>query len=66
MAKEAELRIVATMCRKKPNYTPLAQTLLPIIRAYFQDPKNEAEFQAYIKEKEKGREVCGRGAALDG
>lgn len=56
MAKE-ELRIVATMCRKKPDYQPLAQSLLPVIRAYFQDPENEKKFQEWLKEKEAKQEA---------
>jgi len=55
MAKE-ELRIVATMCRKKPDYQPLAQSLLPVIRAFYENPENEKEFQEWLKKRkaEKG------------
>lgn len=48
------LPVKGTMCSQKPYYTPLAQSLLPVIRAFFENPENEAEFQAWLAEQEKG------------
>ena len=53
-AKREALPVKGTMCSKKPYYTPLAETLLEEIRAYFQSPENEAEFQAWLAEQKKG------------
>lgn len=53
-SKAGALPVKGTMCRKKPYYTPLAETLLEEIRAYFQNPENEAEFQAWLAEQKKG------------
>lgn len=52
-AKNEALRITGGMCMKKPFYAPLAQTLLEEIRAYFEEPENEREFQAWLKTQEK-------------
>lgn len=49
------LPVTGTMCSKKPYYTPLAESLLPVIRAWFENPENEAEFQAYLREQEQQR-----------
>ena len=36
----------------KPDYRPLARTLLDEIREFFRDPKNEADYQAWLKERQ--------------
>ena len=54
-AKAEKLQVVGTMCRKKPFYAPLASVLLEEIRAFFQDPKNEAEFQEWMKNRQAER-----------
>ena len=51
--KDEPLRIVAERCEQKPDYTTLAEGLLPEVLAFFDDPANEAEFQAYLEAKEK-------------
>lgn len=61
-----KIPVVATMCKQKPHYKPLARTLLPIIREYFQDPANEAEFQEWLAEKNRKKGAAEHGAALDG
>lgn len=48
-----KIPVVATMCKQKPHYKPLARTLLPIIREYFQDPANEAEFQEWLRQQKQ-------------
>ena len=53
--KDEPLRIVAERCEQKPDYTTLAEGLLPEVLAFFDDPANEAEFQAYM-------EACGKTA----
>lgn len=49
----AALPITGAMCKKRPYYAPLAQTLLEEIRAYYEDPEHEKEFQEYLA-RQKG------------
>lgn len=56
MAAESEtMPVVGTMCRTEPFLEPLAFALLEDIRAAFQDPATEAEFQAWLEDPEKVR-----------
>lgn len=48
------LPVVGSMSRRKPFLEPLAFSLLEEIRAFFQDPANEAEFQAWQAEQNRG------------
>lgn len=48
MGSNAEpLATTGAMCRTRPFLEPLAFAMLEEIRAYFQDPENEAEFQRW-------------------
>lgn len=47
------LPVVGAMSRRKPFLEPLAFALLDDIRVYFQNPANEAEFQAWKAEQER-------------
>ena len=54
MGSNAEaLPATGAMCQTKPYLEPLAFALLEDIRAYFQDPENEAEFQRWRTEQER-------------
>ena len=48
------LPVKGTMCSQKPYYTPLAESLLPVIRAWFENPENEAEFQEWLAAQKRG------------
>lgn len=50
-AEQEAMRIEAVMCRQKPNYALLGHALLPAVREFFQDPKNEAEFQEWMRKR---------------
>lgn len=47
------MRIEAYRSGQAPDYGPLARHLLPKIREFYQDPKNEAAFQEWEKELEQ-------------
>lgn len=52
MNNTATLPVTATMSREQPFLEPLAFALLEDIRAFFQDPENEAEYQAWLANRE--------------
>ena len=49
-SKREALPVVGVMCDQKPFYEPLAVGLLEDIRAFFQTPEGEKEFQAWLKD----------------
>ena len=49
------MKAVGSMCSTEPFLEPLAFGLLDDIRAAFQDPATEAEFQAWLEDPEKVR-----------
>ena len=49
----------AAMIRTEPDYKSEGVRLWPMCRAFYQDPENEAAFQAWKKEREKN-ETAGR------
>ena len=52
---ESALRVEGAMCDQQPFYEPLAFALLEDIRAFFQQPENEQEYQEWLKYPEKVR-----------
>lgn len=52
-SNETTLPVVGSMSRRKPFLEPLAFALLDEMRAFFQDPANEAEFQAWKAEQDR-------------
>ena len=53
--EEKEIRVSGAMCETEPFLEPLAFGLLEDIRAYFQEPEAEKEFQEWLKDPEKVR-----------
>lgn len=45
------LAIQVEICDTQPDYMPLARGLVDPIRAFFEDPENEAAFQAWMAER---------------
>ena len=57
MRQEGSLiRVEGAMCGQQPFYEPLAFALLEDIRAFFQQPENELEYQEWLKDPEKVRQ----------
>ncbi len=43
---------IAVGCR--PQYSVLAQALLPEIRKFYEDPENEKEFKQWVQDRKGG------------
>lgn len=54
--KTVALEIESEVAAVKPDYKPLARTLLDEIRSFYTDPENEAEFQRWLAERNERRE----------
>ena len=55
MEKAETIQVTGSMCETEPFLEPLAFGLLDDIRAFFQTPEGEAEFQAWLENPEKVR-----------
>ena len=51
--KTAAFEITAEITAVRPDYKPLARTLLEEIRTFFSDPENEADYQRWLMERKK-------------
>lgn len=56
-AASKTMPVIGTMCSREPYLEPMAFALLEDIRAYFQNPAHEAEFQEWKKDPEKVRQA---------
>ena len=45
------MNVQVEITETKPDYMPLARGLLEDVRAFFDDPENEAAFQAWMAER---------------
>lgn len=53
MTPQAIFSIESETAAVRPDYNPLARTLLDEIRDFFTDPENEADFQRWKAERDR-------------
>jgi hypothetical protein len=46
------MRVDVTMCREAPDIRPLAQHIAEMAMAFFRDPENVQEYEAWKKARE--------------
>lgn len=63
-AESKTMPVIGTMCGREPYLEPLAFALLEDIRAAFQNPEVEAEFQAWMENPDRVRQAWKEGREI--